>query len=544
MTDSFIASTHENSSKIGIKFIDFFEDPALLSQDEFGQTSDRIKLDQIIANTSIKALAIDSRHIQAGTLFFALKGTAQNTTIDEHYAKMVDYIQSALSQGAALILSEVHAQTLGLNDDSRIIYLADLRQRIGGIARRFNQLKDPLSNSTRVAAVTGTNGKTTVTRLLAELWTEAGQRSAVLGTTGNGILPHLTPSTHTTLDALHLQNKLHDYARQGATLACLEASSHGLEQGRLAGTPIEVAIFTNLTRDHLDYHGTFAAYAEAKSRLFNPYYFPDLKYAIVNADDPASSLMLEHIPNQVVIWRYSMQSVADFYVLNAIYTLNGATLEVQTPFGVVSLQSPLLGRFNVANLLAAVAGALALGLSLADVVAAVPRLIGAAGRMQVIADESLLLIVDYAHTPDALTQVLTSLRPHVAGQLTCVFGCGGDRDRGKRPLMTRAALAGADRLIVTSDNPRSEMAEAIIADMLRDLTPEELQKVTVEPDRRRAILQAVRESRTGDAIVLAGKGHENYQEIEGVRHWFDDAVELAQARAALQALPTTTNALD
>ena len=543
MTDSLIASTHENSSQLGIKFVDFFEDPALLSQGEFAQKLDQIKLDQTIINTPIKALAIDSRHIQAGTLFFALKGTAQNSTIDEHYAKMAGYIQTALSKGAALILSEVDAQTLGLNDDSRILYLADLRLRIGGIARRFNQLKKPLTNSARVAAVTGTNGKTTVTRLLAELWTEAGQRSAVLGTTGNGIVPNLTPSTHTTLDALHLQNKLHDYAEQGATLACLEASSHGLEQGRLAGTPIEVAIFTNLTRDHLDYHGTFEAYAEAKSRLFNPHYFPDLKYAIVNADDPASSLMLEHVSNQVVIWRYSMQSVADFYVLKASFTLNGALLDVQTPFGVVTLQSPLLGRFNVANLLATVAGALALGLSLTDVVAGVPKLIGAAGRMQVIADESLLLIVDYAHTPDALTQVLTSLRPHVDGQLSCVFGCGGDRDRGKRPLMTRAALDGADRLIVTSDNPRSEMAEAIIADMLRDLTPEELQKVTVEPDRRRAILQAVRDSQTGDAVVLAGKGHENYQEIDGVRHWFDDAIELAQARAALQALPATANAL-
>jgi UDP-N-acetylmuramoyl-L-alanyl-D-glutamate--2,6-diaminopimelate ligase len=209
----------------------------------------------------------------------------------------------------------------------------------------------------------------------------------------------------------------------------------------------------------------------------------------------------------------------------------------------VTLHSPLLGRFNVANLLAAIAGALALGLSLAQVVAAVPKLMGAAGRMQVIADESLLLIVDYAHTPDALTQVLTSLRPHVSGQLICVFGCGGDRDKGKRPLMTRAALKVADRLIITSDNPRSEVAEAIIADMLRDLSPEQLARITVEPDRRKAILLAVRESHVGDAVVLAGKGHENYQEIDGIRHWFDDAVELAQARKALLTLPLTTNAM-
>ncbi|GAC1372501.1 MAG: UDP-N-acetylmuramoyl-L-alanyl-D-glutamate--2,6-diaminopimelate ligase [Aquirhabdus sp.] len=538
MSHSPNASTTKQTSSSSVKLIDFFEDQSILANGEHAKN-----LDSTIANTPITGLAIDSRHIKTGILFFALKGTVPTLTQAEHYAKMKGYIQSALNQGAALVLSEVDAQTLGFSDESLIVYMADLRQRIGGMARRFNQLSKPLENSALVAAVTGTNGKTTVTRLLAEIWTQVGQLSAVLGTTGNGIVPNLTPSTHTTLDALHLQNKLHEYAEQGATLACLEASSHGLEQGRLTGTPIEVAIFTNLTRDHLDYHGTFEAYAEAKSRLFNPQYFPDLKYAIVNADDPASHLMLEHLPTDVIVWRYSMQSAADFYVLKSAFTLNGATLEIQTPFGVVTLHSPLLGRFNVANLLAAVAGALALGLSLSDVVAAVPKLIGAAGRMQVIADESLLLIVDYAHTPDALTQVLTSLRPHVEGQLTCVFGCGGDRDRGKRPLMTRAALNGADRLIVTSDNPRTEAADTIIADMLQGLTAEELQRITVEPDRRQAILQAVRDSRAGDAIVLAGKGHENYQEIDGVRHWFDDAVELAQARAALQSLPTTTNAI-
>lgn len=537
MTHSPTSSTMQHTSPQGVRFVDFFEDPTKLAN---GQIS--VNLDQDIASTQIEALAIDSRHIKAGTLFFALKGTVSTFTQAEHLAKMAGYIQSALSQGASLVLSEVDATTLGFNDEPRIINLADLRQRIGGIARRFNQLTKPLEKTARVAAVTGTNGKTTVTRLLAEIWTEAGQLSAVLGTTGNGIVPNLTPSTHTTLDALHLQNKLHEYAAQGATLACLEASSHGLEQGRLAGTPIEVAIFTNLTRDHLDYHGTFEAYAEAKSRLFHTAYFPDLKYAIVNADDPASPLMLEHLPKDIVVWRYSMQSVADFHVLKSAFTLNGATLEVQTPLGIVTLHSPLLGRFNVANLLAAVAGGLALGLSLTKVVAAVPKLIGAAGRMQVIADDSLLLIVDYAHTPDALTQVLTSLRPHVDGQMTCVFGCGGDRDRGKRPLMTRAALDGADRLIVTSDNPRSESADAIIADMLQDLSAQELKKITVEPDRRQAILQAVRDSKVGDAIILAGKGHENYQEIDGVRHWFDDSVELAQARAALQLLPETTNA--
>ncbi len=537
-------SSSTNRSNRGVRFCDIFEDPMLQVLAE-----NSMVYDTAIANTLISALAIDSREIATGTLFFALKGSvALGTSTEEQQMqlqlKMRKYIQSALALDAALVLSEVPAVTLGFENEFRIVYVADLRQRIGGISRRFNQYRKPLTQTTRIAAVTGTNGKTTVTRLLAELWSHAGHTSAVLGTTGNGILPNLTPSTHTTLDALHLQNKLHDYTEQGATLVSLEASSHGLEQGRLAGTSIDVAIFTNLTRDHLDYHGSFEAYAEAKSRLFNLQYFPHLKYIIVNADDPASALMLTNVSANVLIWRYSIHSttLVDFYILQSDFTLSGATLLVQTPLGIVTLQSPLLGRFNVANLLAAVAGAMALGLSLDQVVASVPALIGAAGRMQVIADESSLFIVDYAHTPDALTQVLSSLRPHVSGKLTCVFGCGGDRDRGKRPLMTRAALHAADQLIITSDNPRSEEVEAIIADMVSGMDTEELARITIEPDRRQAILQAVRGSSAGDAVVLAGKGHENYQEIAGVRHWFDDAVELAQARSALRELPKTINA--
>jgi UDP-N-acetylmuramoyl-L-alanyl-D-glutamate--2,6-diaminopimelate ligase len=534
------SSVFTSSPNQSVRFGDFFEDRMHPMLDK--------SLDQMvqhIADIQINTLTIDSRHIKKGTLFFALKGTDPEEQQSSLIAKIKIYIQSALDQDVALVLSEVPLSTLGLVHDPRIIHIKDLREKIGSITRRFNQCLSPIMHTAHIAAVTGTNGKTTVTRLLAELWSHSGQRSAVLGTTGNGILPNLVPSTHTTLDALHLQNKLHEYAEQGATLLSLEASSHGLEQGRLAGTPVEVAIFTNLTRDHLDYHGTFEAYAEAKSRLFNPHYFPQLKYIIVNLDDPENALMLNHKTNDIVVWRYSMSAnlSSDFYVIKSDFSLNGATLEVQTPFGIVTLLSPLLGRFNVANLLAAVAGALALGLSLSDVVSAVPKLIGAAGRMQVIADESLLLIVDYAHTPDALTQVLTSLRPHISGQITCVFGCGGDRDKGKRPLMTHAALKNADRLIVTSDNPRTEIAESIIAEMLSCLSREDLTRITVEPDRRKAILQAVRESHVGDAVILAGKGHENYQEIDGIRHWFDDAVELAQARKALLTLPLTTNAV-
>jgi UDP-N-acetylmuramoyl-L-alanyl-D-glutamate--2,6-diaminopimelate ligase len=496
-----------------------------------------------LATTSILRLALDSRDVERGTLFFALLGSAPNTSITERHSKASYYIQQAIAQGAAVVLSEVDPALLGLNLP-HLLHVADLRARIGAVSRRFNQLTQPLPTITRVAAVTGTNGKTTVTRLIAELLTLSGQSSAVLGTTGNGILPNLTPSTHTTLDALLLQSHLHDYAAQGAKFALLEASSHGLEQHRLTGTPIEVAIFTNLTRDHLDYHGTFEAYAEAKARLFDPNVFPELRYAIVNADDPAYVLMLKPLGKDVAVWRYSTQTTsgADFYVLASSFSLKGAQLSIQTPRGVLTVQSPLLGRFNVANLLAAIAGGFALGLSLNQISAAIPQLVGAAGRMQLIADDDLLLIVDYAHTPDAISQVLASLRPHTAGRLTCVVGCGGDRDRGKRPLMTRAALEGADQVIITADNPRGETVDDIIADMLHGLTADDLTKIIIEPDRRMAIRLAVRDSRRGDAVVIAGKGHENYQEISGVRHWFDDAVELQQARAALHPLPASVDA--
>lgn len=477
---------------------------------------------------SVSSLAIDSRQVQAGGLFFALQGTAQPE-------RMAQFVQQAIARGAVLVLSE---SPVALDPPSPVpIYLVpDLRHQMGLISRRFLQAQQAVQ-PVRVAAVTGTNGKTTISRLLAELLVGAGQRCAVMGTTGNGIVPNLTPSTHTTLDALSLQQHLHEYAEQGARFACLEASSHGLEQGRLAGTPIEVAIFSNLTRDHLDYHGTLAAYAEAKSRLFA---FPEVHTAIVNADDPASAAMIAAASASVRVWRYSMvaDSQADFYVQQACYSLTGATLQVATPDGVVTLHSPLLGRFNVANLLAAVAGASALGVPMAHIVQAVPHLIGAAGRMQVIDDPSRLLVVDYAHTPDALTQVLSSLRPHVQGQLWVVFGCGGDRDRGKRPLMTAAALAHADQLILTADNPRSESVEAILADMQADLHASDHDHLWVEPDRRLAIRLAIAHAQAGDAVVLAGKGHEDYQEIAGVRHWFDDAIEMRQASIARPTVDT------
>ncbi|RYY79706.1 MAG: UDP-N-acetylmuramoyl-L-alanyl-D-glutamate--2,6-diaminopimelate ligase [Moraxellaceae bacterium] len=494
----------------------------------------------------INQLVRDSRHVHAGDVFFALQGTTQAT-------RMAEFIQSALAQGAVAVFSEVAVGQFGQPfahqfANQPVFFIEDLRQWIGVLAQRWLQNQQAV-HLPQIAAVTGTNGKTTVTRLLAELLHLAGFASAVMGTTGNGILPHIEPSTHTTVDAIHLQQQLYQYGQQGAQYACLEASSHGLEQGRLAGTPIEVAIFTNLTRDHLDYHGTLQHYAEAKARLFA---FPSLKHIILNADDAASAMMRDtaiqaeqrtgqETGQGALIWTYSLHDAsADFYVQQVQYSLSGATISLNTPHGSCSLHSPLLGHFNVANLLAAVAGALAFGLSLTQIQQFVPLLQGAPGRMQVVKDQSRLFVVDYAHTPDALTQVLDSLKHHVSGegQLWAVFGCGGDRDRGKRPLMTQAALALADQVLLTADNPRSEAVQQILDDMLAGVSQQQCSKLQVEADRRLAIRQVVEQAQAQDIVVIAGKGHENYQEIDGVRHWFDDVVELKAALGLRGTSPT------
>lgn len=493
----------------------------------------------------VNRMVLDSRQVQAGDVFFALQGSAQ-----PH--RMAEFIQSALAQGAIAVFHEAAIQqvddSLACRFEQQPVFLVeDLRQWIGVLAQRWLQHQQAVELP-RVAAVTGTNGKTTVARLLAELLHQAGFKSAVMGTTGNGILPQIEPSTHTTVDAIHLQQQLYQYGQQGAQYACLEASSHGLEQGRLAGTPIEVAIFTNLTRDHLDYHGTLQHYAAAKAKLFA---FPSLKHIILNADDAASTIMRDaaiqaeqgagqESGQGAVIWTYSFHDAsADFYVQQVQYSLSGATLSLKTPHGPCRLNSPLLGHFNVANLLAVVAGALALGLNLAQIQQFVPLLQGAPGRMQVVKDQNRLFVVDYAHTPDALTQVLASLKHHVshAGKLWVVFGCGGDRDRGKRPLMTQAALALADQVVLTADNPRSEAVEQILNDMLAGVGEPQRYTLQVEADRRLAIRYVVAQAQAQDIVVIAGKGHENYQEIDGVRHWFDDVVELQAALGLTGATP-------
>ena len=457
---------------------------------------------------------LDSRSVQPGQIFIALTSYSQPE-------KTLQFAQAALDKGALAVVSE---NKLGLDHE---FVCSDVRHLMGQWQKQYLQATDPV-NVARILAVTGTNGKTTISRLVAELLMLQGRKCAVMGTTGNGILPNLEASSHTTLDALHLQNLLHDFAQNGAEFVSLEASSHGLEQGRLNGCDIEIAAYSNLSRDHLDYHGTLEAYAEAKSRLFS---FPSLKTAVINIDDEHAMVMLDAASSNQAhpeILTYSTSKSADYQVFGIQYSLEGATFHLKTAKGEFTVNSPLLGHFNIENLVASLIVAEQAGFDLAQLIAAVPKLKGAPGRMQVIRDASRLFVVDYAHTPDALTQVLKTLKRHVENQLWAVFGCGGDRDRGKRPLMTKAALEQANPVMITSDNPRTEDPAQIFADMKRDIDFSQHDVHEIH-DRREAIKYAVKHAQSGDIVVIAGKGHENYQEIDGVRHWFDDVVEVQSA---------------
>ncbi|WP_296402759.1 UDP-N-acetylmuramoyl-L-alanyl-D-glutamate--2,6-diaminopimelate ligase [Psychrobacter sp.] len=530
---------------------------------------------------------LDSRQLMADTdcelpaAFVLLKSHTQPIEKSQQYAKTA-------SQQAAFILTEIPPEDLQYNVQGAeracpLIYIANLRSIIGSLVQlsllpanslsTITSAKDILTLLPHVIAVTGTNGKTTISQLIAQLCQYSNvvdlQNSAVMGTAGNGRLDSLVQASHTTGDVLAVQSFLHQMADEGVTLLALEASSHGLDQQRLQGVPVTVAVYTNLSRDHLDYHPDMDDYARAKARLFDKAFFPQLTHAIINADDEFAPLMADTARRSgVKVWLYSIDaelsttsdigntghiskintcdSDASFIAKKIVPGLNGAVIEVATSFGSLTLHSPLLGRFNVANLLAAVAGATALGIELEAMPALVRQLHGASGRMQRVTMDYVaanneaaddqgaafnqgVFIVDYAHTPDALTQVLNSLKPYCSGDLWAVFGCGGDRDRGKRPLMAQAGLAVADKVVLTSDNPRSEDPAVILEDMQQGISDSQRLKTKVIVDRKQAIEYVVGLANQNDIVVIAGKGHETYQEIEGIRYDFDDRLVLQEA---------------
>jgi len=466
----------------------------------------------------ICGLALDSRKVRRGDAFFALRGTRGHG---------IDFAHGAVQRGASVVLAEAPAPAELEDPGVPVLWIDGLHAFVGEIASRF--FGRP-SEAMRVMGVTGTNGKTSTVQLLAQALEHLGHRAATIGTLGAGLHGQLREGERTTPDAIAVQQLLAEFRRDGASHVAMEVSSHALEQGRVAATAFELAAFTNLTRDHLDYHGSMEAYGAAKARLFM---WPGLKAAAINIDDAFGRELAHKLPAGVRAWRLSSagDQQADIVASDIVTSAEGVAFIVSTPWGEKQIHSRLLGRFNVANLLTVIGCLAALGESFARIVGAVEALEPVNGRMNRIGGlHGLpLVVVDYAHTPDALEQALKALRAHCSARLICVFGCGGERDAGKRPQMGEIAERVADVAIVTDDNPRGEDGDAIVAQILAGMTRP--QAAIVQRDREAAIRSALKMARTGDVVLIAGKGHETYQEGAGGKRAFDD---MAIARIALE----------
>lgn len=468
----------------------------------------------------VRGLTLDSRQVQRGDAFFALQGGR------DHGIRFAD---AAMRAGAAAIIAETGPDFDASSISAPVVWIDHLGQNLGPIAARFF---GDASRSLRVTGVTGTNGKTSTVQLLAQSLNFLGRRTATIGTLGAGLPDAFSSGERTTPDAIHVQRLLAGFLDQGAADVAMEVSSHALEQGRVNGLHFRLAVFTNLTRDHLDYHGDMQAYAAAKQKLFQ---MPGLAAAVINTDDPFGRTLAATLPAGVDCFSYGMQP--DSAAVNAQDIeahAGGLRFLLRTPWGQDTVESALLGRFNVANLLAVAASLGALGYRFSEIRKALAILEPVHGRMSRIGGgaDKPLVVIDYAHTPDALEQALVSLRQHCEGLLVCVFGCGGERDVGKRPEMAAIAERLADRVIVTDDNPRGEDGDAIVAAIMPGF--EDPTGILVERDRSRAIHAAICAARPDDIVLVAGKGHEPYQEVAGARLAFDD---IEVARRALGAQP-------
>jgi UDP-N-acetylmuramoyl-L-alanyl-D-glutamate--2,6-diaminopimelate ligase len=467
----------------------------------------------------IRELTLDSRKVRPGDLFLAIPGLK----VDGR-----EHITDAIAHGAAAIAYEAEGAKVLPITDIPMIPVKGLAAQLSHIAGRF--YGDP-SRNLNLIGVTGTNGKTSVTQLVAQALDTLGQHCGIIGTLGTGFYSELKSGIHTTPDPISVQSTLYDLKRAGAKAVAMEVSSHGLDQGRVTALAFDVAVMTNLSRDHLDYHGTMEAYAAAKAKLFA---WSDLRCRVVNLDD-AFGRQLAAAPHPSRLVTYSLEdSSAYLFCRDAHFDDDGVRATLVTPQGSHALRSSLLGRFNLSNVLAAVGALMGLDYPLDDILKVLPTLEGPAGRMQRLGGGSRpLVVVDYAHTPDALEKVLAALRPHAKGQLTCLFGCGGDRDRGKRPLMAEVVERLADKVLVTDDNPRSEEPSRIFDDIRTGFVS--ANAVDFVAGRGQAIAQIVAQASAADVIVLAGKGHEDYQEINGERQPFSDLEEATKALDAWEA---------
>ena len=476
------------------------------------------------------SLTCDSRKVQPGDGFIAWPGA----TVDGRQFAVTAHQHGAV----ACLAEEVGAASFDLNDQVTAIY-PGLKWAAGTIAAEFFDMP---SRELALLAVTGTNGKTSTACWLAQALSALPDGLAmpcgVIGTLGAGTPGHVLSTGLTTPDPVLLQKTMRQFVRNGLQACAIEASSIGLQEHRLDGTAVRVAIFTNLTRDHLDYHTSMQAYWLAKRSLFD---WPGLAAAAVNLDDGYGEQLAQDLLDKPLdLWTTSCKRPARLQACNIAYGLQGLAFDVVEQGGTTeTLQSRMIGSYNVSNLLGVLAALRALGVPLRAAVAACSTLQPVPGRMECFGDAGQPLVaVDYAHTPDALSQVLTALQPLAkqrTGKLWCVFGCGGDRDTSKRPLMGAIAAQKADQVVVTSDNPRSEKPEAIIAQILLGLARSP--GVSVQPDRAQAIQHAVSNAHNNDVILLAGKGHEETQEVAGEKRAFSDRLHALQALAVRAATP-------
>jgi UDP-N-acetylmuramoyl-L-alanyl-D-glutamate--2,6-diaminopimelate ligase len=469
----------------------------------------------------VTRITSDSRDVRPGDAFAAYPGTRQDGRA---------FIPKAIAGGAGAILWDPQGFSWDHGWKLPHLPLEHLKARLGSIA---DFVYGHPSRELQMIGITGTNGKTSSAHWIAYCLHAVGRRTALIGTLGNGLLgTSIRPAANTTPDAATLHEMLALFRRAGAESVVMEVSSHGIDQGRVNGVCFEVALFTNLSRDHLDYHGTMAAYGAAKAQLFTS---PGLRVGVINADDAFGRSLIEaaHSKGRKIL-TYGF-GPADVKGSRLVTMPHGLALTVETPWGRGELATHLAGEFNAANVLGALGTLLVSGIEFDAALAKLSEVDAPPGRMQRLGGDVLpQVVIDYAHSPDALEKALTALRSLVVpgGELICVFGCGGERDRGKRPEMGRIAARLADRVIVTSDNPRAEDPAAIASEIVHGIRDTGNRRYAIELDRAAAIAMSVGEARAGDVVLLAGKGHESYQERAGVRHPFLDSEHAMRALAA------------
>lgn len=468
------------------------------------------------AVSEVSGVESDSRQVKPGYLFVAVRGAS----VDGH-----TFIPQAMAQGAKVIVCEEFPTEL--NGEVSYTKVDDSAVAFGMLASAW--YGNP-SRELTLVGVTGTNGKTTTATLLYEMFRSLGYKAGLLSTVCNYIDTVKVPATHTTPDPLHLHRLLREMVDAGCQYAFMEVSSHSAAQHRIAGLDFDGAIFTNLTRDHIDYHKTVEAYLKAKKSFFDG--LPEGSFALTNIDDKSGLVMLQN--TRAEKHTYSLRTMADFKARIIESRIDGMTLEINGK----TVEVMFVGKFNAYNLLAVYGATCLLGQNPDEVLRKMSLLVPVAGRFQTLhSSRGYTVIVDYAHTPDALNNVLTSIREVLGnrGHIITVVGAGGNRDKGKRPMMAREAVNLSDRVILTSDNPRFENPNDILNDMLAGLDAEQRRKTLTQVDRREAIRTATQFANPGDVILVAGKGHEDYQEIEGVKHHFDDKEEVEKLFAEEQA---------